>query len=131
MTELHRERVDRVLGFLAVSGGAALVCKRSRRVVAASGEVDATAAVAALAEPLADPDSIRHVGSHTVITDVGLQHRLFIVLPTGSLPDASFLHRVRRARDLLDRFGLRLGAPRGSAPPGNAPAHAVVFAWRR
>ncbi len=129
--EVNQQRLARVLQFLAVSAGAALVSKGSRAVVGAAGDVDDAAAVAALDVELDDAGGIRHVEPDALITDVGLRHRLFVRLPPQMLPDTQTLQRMRRARDILEKFVFRLTAPAGSAPAGNAPAHAVVFASRR
>jgi len=121
-------RLGRVLVFLSVSGGAALLSKRERSVVARAGEIDDAAALAALAAVI-DKDEVVHVPPDGLIADIGRHHRLFVRVPDGLLAPA-FGDRLRRARELIERFGLHVGRNPPAAPPGSAPAHAVVFAPR-
>jgi hypothetical protein len=121
-------RLDRLLIFLSIAGGAALVSKRHRRVIALAGEVDAHTAVAALETPIEPADAIVRVATG-VVAEVGLNHRLFICLPPEAW-DTAFAHRVRRARDIIERFALHSRRSPPAAPPTSTPAHAVVFANR-
>lgn len=128
---LTTDRLKRVLRFLSVSGGAALISKPERRVLAASGEIEDAAALAALDVSIDPIEAIVSVAPDGLIADIGRRHRLFVRVP-GGLPDPAFADRLRRARDLIERFALHVGGRNPpAAPPGSAPAHAVVFAPSR
>lgn len=120
------ERLTRILTFLAVSGGAALVSKRERRVVLEVGDISHAAAVASLQRRPLEDEIQASVGA--LVADVGRHHRLFVRVPAG-IVDPAFVDRLRRARDVIERFALQSSVqlpPRGS-PPTSATAHAVVF----
>jgi hypothetical protein len=119
------DRLDRLLAFLSVSGGAALLCKRTRRVLAAVGEADSTSAIVALDVQVQPTDDIVYVAGG-VVAEVGLHHRLFVRIPSHAL-DPHFTHRILRARDIIERFALHTRRAPPTAPPTSAPAHAVVF----
>lgn len=96
------DRLRQVLTFLAVSGGAALLSKRECRVLAEVGDVKCASLSASLRWPLEGDDAVMLLAR----------------------PD-----RLRRARDLILRFGLHnVGAlpPRG-APPQSAAARTFTF----
>jgi hypothetical protein len=125
------ERLRRVLAFLSISGGAALLSKPRRRVLASAGEVDEAEALAALDARIDPIEAVVHINPRALIADVGRHHRLFVQVPKG-LVDPSFGDRLRRARAVIERFGLHMsGFTPSSAPPSSAPAHAVVFAPQR
>ncbi len=127
-TPIVSDRLTRVLAFLSVSGGAALLSKPERRVLATSGEIEDAAALAALGALIDPIEAIVHVAPDGLAADIGRHHRLFVRVPSG-LVDPAFIDRMRRARDLIVRFGLHVGGHTPpAAPPGSAPAHAVVFA---
>ena len=124
-------KLERVLAFLSVAGSAALLSKRERRVLAVAGELDEAAAIALLSAVVEPVEAIVHVPPDGLVADVGLHHRLFVRVPDG-LFDPAFGDRLRRARSIIERFGLHLGGHTPpAAPPGSTPAHAVVFAPRR
>jgi hypothetical protein len=118
-------RLDRMLAFLAVSGGAALLCKRTRRLITAVGEVEPACVLAALDAQVQPTDAIISV-TGGVVAEVGLHHRLFIQMPASTL-EPRFLQRIRRAREIIERFALYARGAPPAAPPTSAPAHAVVF----
>jgi hypothetical protein len=125
------DRLRRVLLFIAVGGGAALVSTRERAVVASVGELHEVAAMRALDVNIEPNEAVVHVAPEGLVAAVGRHHRLYAEVP-AALPNPAFADRMRRARDLIVRFGLHVGghAPPGT-PPGSAPAHAAVFAPRR
>jgi hypothetical protein len=124
-----QERLQRVLVFLSVSGGAALLCKRRSRVIASAGKVEVEVA-SALSVPLDSQDEVRFVRPDTLIADVGLHHRLIVRVPRAAL-GAGFKERVHRARVMVERFGLYPKASASGAPPTSAPAHAFLDSARR
>lgn len=122
-------RVERVLSFLAVGGGAALLNRRRLEVLAIVGEIEPAALIAARHIPIATPGQVVHTGPETLIADLGDEHRLYVRVPEGAR-DRTFADRAQRAVDLLKRFVFFV--PRAPpAPPSPASANAVVFAPRR
>src|SRR5690242_6451739 len=97
------DRLARVLTFLSVGGGAALLSKRDRRVLASVGAFDATAVTQALDARIEPDDAVIHVDRCGLVAEVGRRHRLLVLVPLG-LPSPAFADRLRRARALVERF---------------------------
>jgi hypothetical protein len=123
-----RERLQRVLVFLAISGGAAVVSKRTRSIVARDGDVDDSVARAAVDVELDTADSVVRLPPDGLVCDVGERYRLIVRVAADLAADAGFVTRMRRARQVLERFVVPFARSPASTPPGAAPAHAVVYA---
>jgi hypothetical protein len=129
------QKLDRLLVFLSLSGGAALVSKRARAVIASHGAVDAKRAVSCLELTLDDASSIVHVQGG-LVADVRQDYRIFVSLEVCPVPDPGMLQRLRHARELIERVLAPVSPglpPPGTpgAPPSGSPAHAVLFAPAR
>ena len=120
----HQERLNRVLTFLALSGGAALLHRRRTGIVASVGEVDLRSAIAARHTAIAPTDQVISLNLQSLIADVSPEYRLLVHVPAGA--DHAFADRMKRAIDLLQQhvFPLGVGAP--PIPPAAAPANAFV-----
>lgn len=124
-SEIAQERLERLLAFLAVAGGAALVATRERKVVGVAGDVSDELVASALTTGARD-DAIVGIDREWVITPVGSAHVLLVAVGPAVRRDVAFVERIRRVRDLLQRFVVPW-LPPPAAPPTGSPAHAVVF----
>lgn len=119
------ERLNRVLTFLAVSGGAALLHRRRAGVVASVGEVDLPTAIAARHVPIAPTDQVISLNQQSLIADVSPDYRLLVHVSSGAA-DHAFADRMKRAVDLLQLHVFPFGHGAPPAPAAAAPANAVV-----
>ena len=119
------ERLNRVLTFLAVSGGAALLHRRRVGIVASVGDVDLPTAIIARHFPIAPTDRIISLNQQSLIADVSSDYRLLVHLPAG-VADHAFADRMKRAVDLLQLHVFPLGAGAPPVPPAAAPVNAFV-----
>src|SRR5689334_16154289 len=125
------DRLDRVLEFLALTGGAALVRRNPRAVVATHGRIDSAVAISSLDMELDAVDAVVHVPPDGLVAEVSWNYRVFVRLSTCPVPKPEIVTRMRRARVLLERFVISHVAHAGPvAPPSAAPAHAAVYARR-
>jgi hypothetical protein len=122
------DRLQRVLACLGVSGGAALVSKATGRLIAVSGEIDERVALVSAATEVTAASPLVHVPPDALVCDVGATYRLVVRVGADLAQDAGFALRVRRAREVLERYVVPSFRPPASAPPGAAPAHAAVYA---
>jgi len=96
-------RIARVLSFLAVAGGAALLSRRRFEVLAIVGEIEPGSLIAVRHILIATPGQVVHAGPEALIADIGEEYRLYVRVPEGSL-DRTFADRTQRAVGLLNRF---------------------------
>lgn len=122
------ERLVRMLEFLGVSGGAALVVRATRRTVSQRGEIPDDLAKRAFEWRVDNSEQVVHLPPDGLVCDVGVSYRLVVRVGTDPAHATGFAERLRRVRILIERFVLPYAAPPpASAPPGSAPVHAVVF----
>ena len=105
MPELDPEiedRLSRVLTFLAVSGGAALLHRRRTGIVASVGEVDLRSAIAARHTAIAPTDQVISLNLQSLIADVSPEYRLLVHVPAGA--DHAFADRMKLGELVLLRL---------------------------